>query len=182
MEPLSLLLEGPIPRLKQCRGTTNVSMSGEAISAQFLHEWLDFPQQVSTLCNSPNLDLDANVPVTDDSDDNEHFLVGSKLGLAGRFHKYICDAVAKALSATDLAHLAFGDFQAAVRTNSDGPDVVLLSLPRLNVIIVGELKAFWTVDLENHAVNEGPVYMSAMQPHFGIKTLLLETLVHLLMI
>lgn len=41
------------------------------ISAQFLHEWLDFPGKVSTLCNS--LDLDARVSATYDSDENEHF-------------------------------------------------------------------------------------------------------------
>jgi hypothetical protein len=31
--------------------------------------------------------------------------VGSKLGLAGRFDKQICNGVAKTLSVTELAHL-----------------------------------------------------------------------------
>lgn len=179
MEPVSLLLQRPIPRLKQSRGTTNVSISGEAILAQFLHEWLDFPQQVSTLCNSLNIDANANVSVTDDSDDNEHFLVGSKLGLAGRFYKHVCDAVAKALSVTDLAHLAFGDFQ-ATHTDSGVPDVVLLTLPRMNVLAGGVLKPFWMVELEEYPVSDGPANMSIMQPHFGILNPT-ETLAHLLM-
>ncbi|RHZ64418.1 uncharacterized protein CDV56_101264 [Aspergillus thermomutatus] len=166
MEPARMLIERPIPRLKQSRGTTNVSLSGEDISARFLHEWLDFPQQVLTLCNS--LNLDEKVSVTDDSDANEHFLVGSKLGLAGRFYKHMCDAVAKVLSVTELAHLTFGDFQATARTDSrDVPDIVLLTLPRSNVLAVGVLKTFWTVELEKYPVNEGAANIAIMQPHFG---------------
>ncbi|KAH1493479.1 hypothetical protein LV164_005532 [Aspergillus fumigatus] len=92
-----------------------------------------------TLCNT--LSLDVNVPVTDDSDMIEHYHVGNELGLTGRFNKYVCDPVAKVLSVTEHAHLTFGDFQAAVHTQcSDVPDVVVLSVPRLDVIAVGELK------------------------------------------
>ncbi|GIJ98445.1 hypothetical protein Aspvir_000562 [Aspergillus viridinutans] len=114
------------------------------------------------------LGAESKVSVTDDSDDNEHFRVGSKLGLVGRFHKHICDAVAKALSVTELARLAFGDFQATAHTDSDVPDVVLLALSRLDVLAVGVLKTFWTVELEKYPVNDGAANMAIMQPHFGI--------------
>ncbi|KAH1290382.1 hypothetical protein KXX30_006098 [Aspergillus fumigatus] len=119
-----------------------------------------------TLCNT--LSLDVNVPVTDDSDMNEHYHVGNELGLTGRFNKYVCDPVAKVLSVTEHAHLTFGDFQAAVHTQcSDVPDVVVLSVPKLDVIAVGELKPVWTVLLEEYPVNEGPANIVPMQPHFG---------------
>ncbi|PKX99084.1 uncharacterized protein P174DRAFT_416783 [Aspergillus novofumigatus IBT 16806] len=36
MEPVRMLIERPIPRLKQYRGTTNLSASGEGISARFI--------------------------------------------------------------------------------------------------------------------------------------------------
>ncbi|RHZ51202.1 hypothetical protein CDV55_100908 [Aspergillus turcosus] len=166
MESARELVERPVPHLNQSRGTTHASISGEDISARFLHEWIGFPRQVLTLCNT--LNLDANVSITDDSDTNERYVVGSELGLTGRFSKSICDAVAKVLSVTELAHLTFGDFQAAAHTDSrDVPDVVLLSLPRSNVITVGELKTFWTVLLEDYPVNEGAANIAPMQPHFG---------------
>ncbi|GFF26314.1 hypothetical protein IFM58399_01370 [Aspergillus lentulus] len=166
MESARELVERPVPHLTQSRGTTNVSISGEDISARFLHEWIGFPSQVLTLCNT--LSLDANVSVTDDSDMNEHYHVGNELGLTGRFNKHVCDPVAKVLSVTEHAHLTFGDFQAAVHTQcSDVPDVVVLSAPRLNVITVGGLKPFWTVLLEDYPVNRGPARIAPMQPHFG---------------
>lgn len=161
-----MLVERPVPHLNQSRGTTSPSVSGEAISARFLHEWIGFPRQMLTLCNT--LSLDVNVPVTDDSDMNEHYHVGNELGLTGRFNKYVCDPVAKVLSVTEHAHLTFGDFQAAVHTQcSDVPDVVVLSVPKLDVIAVGELKPVWTVLLEEYPVNEGPANIVPMQPHFG---------------
>ncbi|KAK9642719.1 hypothetical protein HCH54_008155 [Aspergillus fumigatus] len=166
MESVRVLVERPVPHLNQSRGTMSPSVSGEAISARFLHEWIGFPRQMLTLCNT--LSLDVNVPVTDDSDMNEHYHVGNELGLTGRFNKYVCDPVAKVLSVTEHAHLTFGDFQAAVHTQcSDVPDVVVLSVPRLDVIAVGELKPFWTVLLEEYPVNEGPANIVPMQPHFG---------------
>jgi hypothetical protein len=36
IEPVRILIERPIPRLKQYRGIPNVSVSGEDISVQFL--------------------------------------------------------------------------------------------------------------------------------------------------
>jgi hypothetical protein len=99
---------------------------------------------------------------------NEHYHVGNELGLTGRFNKHVCDPVAKVLSVTEHAHLTFGDFQAAIHAPcSDVPDVVMLSVPSLNVITVGELKTFWTVLLENYPVNRGPARIAPMQPHFG---------------
>jgi hypothetical protein len=179
MESARELVERPVPHLNQSRGTTNASISGEDISARFLHEWIGFPRQVLTLCNT--LSLDANVSVTDDSDMNEHYHVGNELGLTGRFNKHVCDPVAKVLSVTEHAHLTFGDFQAAVHTQcSDVPDVVVLSVPRLNVITVGGLKTFWTVLLEDYPVNRGPARIAPMQPHFGIMNPT-ETRAHLLM-
>jgi hypothetical protein len=75
--------------------------------------------------------------------------------------------VAKALSVTELG-LAFGDLQTTVHPHSDVPDIVLLALPRLNVLAVGVLKTYWTVELEKYPVSGGPANMAIMQPHFGI--------------
>jgi hypothetical protein len=74
-------------------------------------------------------------------------------GAISRLHKDICNTVAKVLSVTEL-ELVFGDFQATAHTNSDVPDFVILALPRLNVLAVGFLKTFWTVEQEKYPVNE----------------------------
>ncbi|GIJ88933.1 hypothetical protein Asppvi_007861 [Aspergillus pseudoviridinutans] len=58
------------------------------------------------------------------------------------------------LSVTELG-LVFGDFQATAGPNTDVRDVGLLFLPRLNVLGVGVLKKFWTVELEKYLVNGG---------------------------
>ncbi|EAW17525.1 uncharacterized protein NFIA_074450 [Aspergillus fischeri NRRL 181] len=140
MESARELVERPIPHLKQSRGTTDDSMSGEDISARFLHEWIGFPRQVLTLCNT--LSLDANVSVTDDSDMNEHYYVGNELGLTGRFNKHVCDPVAKVLSVTEHAHLTFGDFQAAVHTQfNEGPANMAPMQPHFGIMNPTETRA-----------------------------------------
>jgi hypothetical protein len=88
-------------------------------------------------------------------------MVGGKLGLAHRFQKQICGAVAKALSVTELG-LAFVDLQTTAHPHSDVLDIVLLALPRLNVLAVGVLKTYWTVELEEYPVSDGPANMATM--------------------
>ena len=165
METAAQLISRTPPQLTQVNGTTRASMSGETVSLQFLQEWINFEQDVLQACST--LNLSQPVPLTDDR--SEDFLVGSELGLTGRFSKHICDAVTKALSITNLSNLKFGDYQVLEPTerNKSVPDVIMVDSINSTVVVVGELESFWTVQLERYPINEGTLLMTPIQGHLG---------------
>ena len=166
MEPASGLISRPVPQLKKINGATHPEVSGETISARFLHEWANFEAEVIAACAS--LDLNVHVPITDDRDEGEHFAVGNELGLTGRFTKHVCDAVSKVLSVTSLSAFTFGDYLATDQLDMDkAADVTMINLPDSRAFNVVGLKSFWSVRLEDYPVNMGPNSLIPMQPYFG---------------
>lgn len=64
--------------------------------------------QIIKACGS--LEFSQLAPLTDEA---EEYRTASKMGLAGRFTKHVCDAVTKTLSiTTNLSNIKFGDYQA----------------------------------------------------------------------
>lgn len=121
MEEAAQLILRPPPHLTQVNGTTCASLSSETVSLQSLQEWPTFEQDVLQACSG--LDLSLPVPLTDDQ--SENFIVGSELGLTGRFSKHICDAVTKALPATNLSNLKCGDCQVLEPTDEKKRSLIL---------------------------------------------------------
>ncbi|RDH27107.1 hypothetical protein BDQ94DRAFT_185222 [Aspergillus welwitschiae] len=98
----------------------------------------------------------------------ETFAVGSELGLTGTIPKHICGAVTKALSFTSPSHLKSGDYQTIRPSESDKiPDLVMLTVPRHKILLVGEIKTFWTVFLEDYPVTSGYATFVNLQHHFS---------------
>ena len=156
----------PVPPLTQINGTRYVSNSSEVISLRFFHEWQSFKQDV--LEASAPLDLSYPVPYTDDV--SESYVVGSELGLTGRFSKNVCDPVSKVFATTCLPHLKFGDYQSSAgpTDTSQVPDITMFNTtgpPR--PAAVGELKTFWTVELEDYSIREGYQRLIGIQHHIG---------------
>ncbi|PYI10207.1 hypothetical protein BO78DRAFT_306364 [Aspergillus sclerotiicarbonarius CBS 121057] len=165
MEPASQLIMRTPPPLQKLNGTDYPSMSGESISLRFFKEWENFRSDVLQACAT--VDLSQHVPLTDDQTENH--ALGSELGLTGRFSKHICDAVSKALSVTHLSSLKFGDYQAfsPPREADSVPDVVMLTLPDATPVAVGELKTYWTVNIERNSIARGYMNMVPLQHHLG---------------
>ncbi|KAJ5817015.1 hypothetical protein N7447_009248 [Penicillium robsamsonii] len=166
METAADVIQRPVPPLTQINGTRYVSNSSEVISLRFFHEWQSFDQDV--LEASYSLDLSHPVPYTDDV--SESYVVGSELGLTGRFCKNVCDPVSKVFANTCLSHLKFGDYQSSAgpTDTSQVPDITMFNTtgpPR--PAAVGELKSFWTVELEDYSIREGYQRLIGVQHHFA---------------
>ncbi|KAG2002872.1 hypothetical protein GB937_009408, partial [Aspergillus fischeri] len=156
----------PVPPLTQINGTRYVSDSSEVISLRFFHEWKTFKQDV--LEASASLDLSHPVPYTDDV--SESYVVGSTLGLNGRFSKNVCDPVSKVFATTCLSYLKFGDYQSSAgpTDTSQVLDITMFNTtgpPR--PAAVGELKSFWTVELEDYSIREGYQRLIGIQHHIA---------------
>ncbi|KAJ5781664.1 uncharacterized protein N7518_010147 [Penicillium psychrosexuale] len=168
METASDLLARPLPMLTRENGTTNPSDSRTWISTSLFHEWTSFNDEVLRTIQS--IDLSGLVPCNDVTSDT--YVVGSELGLTGRFTKHVCDAVSLACKSAGLA-LQFGDRQAEVISTDVIPDVVLLksalqdSSPQRKTIIPTELKTFWTVHLDVAQIGTGVFSIGSLRPHLG---------------
>lgn len=77
-----------------------------------------------------------------------------EVGLTNRIISNISAPDTRAFAATHLSSLHFGDIQTAMENPLEIPDIVLLSVSPSNAIIVlvGESKPFWNVDLHGHPV------------------------------
>lgn len=141
------ILARPPPRLLSLHHILNVSDSQAVINIQLFHEWSGFKDLVRKTVD--RLDLTSIIPHTDEAVDNG-YIVGSELGLTGRFACHVCDPVARVLDSINL-RICFGDRQATrLGSSSVTPDVVILKRedphnPR--PVMVVELKTYWTVDL-----------------------------------
>lgn len=94
-------------------------------------------------------------------------MVGSELGLTGRFDKHVCDAVSLACKSAGLP-LKFGDRQAALPPTDVIPDIVLLQPGQYRKTILPiELKTFWTVRLDAYQIGTGWSSISPLQCHLG---------------
>lgn len=162
IETASDLLARPLPILTQ-ENKTHPSNSRSFISVRLFHEWTSFKDDVRQIIQ--NIDLDGLVPCTDVTGDT--YVVGSELGLTGRFDKYVCDAVSLACKSAGLP-LQFGDRQAALPPTDVIPDVVLLQPGQYRKTILPiELKTFWTVRLDAYQVGAGWSSISPLQCHLG---------------
>jgi hypothetical protein len=163
METASDLLARPLPRLTQEIGTHHPSNSRSIISVRLFYEWTSFKDEVREIIQ--NLDLNGLVPYTDVTSDT--YVVGSELGLTGRFDKHICDPVSLACMSAGLP-LQFGDRQAALPPTDVIPDVVLLQPGQYRKTILPiELKTFWTVRLDAYPIGAGWSGISPLQCHLG---------------
>lgn len=167
METADDLIRRQLPSLLKANGTTTESSHPGNISAQFFHEWSTFSTEVLSTYN--DLDLSALVSLTDDRDVSERFAIGCEPGLTTRFAKHLCDAVSRVLSTVPgLSHLTFGTYKASVPTESEKvPDIVLLSTEDWRIVLVGEMKTYWTVFLAEHPISDGPGGLIPLQPHLG---------------
>lgn len=183
MENPRTLLARSLPHLTQIRGTTEPepSVSSERICASYMHLWPNFQAQVLAAFNS--LTFTGNVSLTD-SPEGEFYFVGSELGLTTRFARHVCDAVGKALSVSNLP-LQFGDIHAIRQHPLVIPDVTLAifgsegpsSSTPATLIAAGELKTWWTVDLEEITVRSGLDTRRYLEPYIGtsLKVCLFES-------
>ena len=163
METASDLLARPLPILTQEIGTYDPSNSRSSISARLFHEWTSFEDDVRRIIQ--NADLSGLVPCTDVTADT--YVVGSELGLTGRFDKHVCDAVSLACKSAGL-NLQFGDRQVALPRTDVIPDVVLLQAGQYRKTILPiEPKTFWTVSLDDNQIGAGWSSISPLQCRLG---------------
>ncbi|KAJ5664674.1 hypothetical protein N7462_011487 [Penicillium macrosclerotiorum] len=171
MENPRMLLARSLPHLIKIGGTTEPSVSGERLCASYMHLWPDFLAQVRAACNS--LSFTSDISLTD-SPEGDFYFVGSGVGLTTRFTRHISDPVAKALSVSNLP-LKFGDIQAIKETPIVIPDITLaifdtgvpLSSHTATLIAAGELKTWWTVDLEEFTVRSDLETRTYLEPYIG---------------
>lgn len=134
------------------------------------HEWTSFKREVNNAIQ--RVDLTHPVPCTNDNLDQ--YVVGSKLGLTGRFSKHVCDAVSLACSSAGLP-LQFGDRQAGLPSTEVTPDMVLLTADEVRKTIIPiELKTFWTVRLDIAQIGTHWSNLLSLQSHLGKKPVLIS--------
>lgn len=112
------------------------------------------------------------IPITDGSNESERYAVRCGREVAGRFVKHVCDAVLKVLAVTSPSlsddDLLFGDYQAAVPVDAEEvADVVMFRVRDSAVCVVGMVKSFWTLKLEEYPASRGVYNLISMQPHYG---------------
>ncbi|KAJ5130535.1 uncharacterized protein N7515_006574 [Penicillium bovifimosum] len=133
---------------------------------RFFHEWASFEEDVRQVMQ--RTELNGLVPCTDVTDDA--YVVGSELGLTGRFSKYVCDAVSLACRSAGLP-LQFGDRQAVLPVSNVIPDVVCLHYgepePLRRTILPIELKTFWTARLNAYPISAGFYNVPQLQRYLG---------------
>jgi hypothetical protein len=173
MESARDLLARCLPPTLFIGGTTNPSISPGRISAELMRPWYSFRNDI--LAALQGLDLSANVSLTD-ALEGERFVVGNELGLTSRFNRNVCDVVTKALSVSTLSHARFGDIQSVEPNTTLFPDVVALTFtnpqspvrPEGHLLAAGELKTFWTVELENYPVTSELMARRNLEHHIGM--------------
>ncbi|KAJ5602514.1 hypothetical protein N7537_005470 [Penicillium hordei] len=144
IETASDLLARPLPILTQENGTHSPSESRTIISTLFKDEVHQIIRNIDLVGLVPCMDVTGNT-----------YVVGSELGLTGRFYKHVCDAVSLACKTAGLP-LQFDDRQAALPPTDVIPDVVLLHAGQYrNTILPIELKTFLTVRLDIYQIGAG---------------------------
>lgn len=168
MESAGELLARPLPPLRHAGGTLYPSVSSERLHESCMHQWSTFEQEIQSVLDS--LDLNHTVSHTV-SADGEFYLVGNETGLTGRFVNNICDPVAKVLSRASIPSVVFADIRALSASSSVIPDVGLGVTSRndseTTVLAVGELKTFWTLQLEQLSVVDPPT-RAELEPYLGM--------------
>ncbi|CAG8906122.1 unnamed protein product [Penicillium egyptiacum] len=171
MESPRELLARELPDLIKLGVTTSPSVSDETLCATYMHLWTNFKTQVREAVAS--LDFTGLVSLTD-AVEGDFYFVGSELGLTTRFARHVCEPVSKALSVTNVP-LQFGDLQALRPNPTIVPDVTLAifrhgtppSAGTATLIAAGELKTWWTVDLEHHTVIDPVDVRNYLEPFIG---------------
>jgi hypothetical protein len=83
--------------------------------------------------------------------ESEVYVVGSKLGISGRFVRNLCDPVTEALRPLSQTSVRFGDIQALIPTARAVPDIAFgllgtgFTASYKGIYMVGEYKTPWTV-------------------------------------
>ncbi|KAJ9483097.1 hypothetical protein VN97_g10317 [Penicillium thymicola] len=118
--------------------------------------WVSFVQDVMTIFHSTPITHE--VPINNES---ESYVVGSELGLSGRFVRNLCDPVIQALMPLpEMSSVRFADIQALSFSARVVPDVAfgLVVNPESSAFLdgismVGEFKTPWTVDFHEMEIN-----------------------------
>ncbi|OQE83628.1 hypothetical protein PENNAL_c0031G11923 [Penicillium nalgiovense] len=147
MEPARLQLARPLPHLIQSYGTMHSSVSNDRVALAYMGPWNSFVEEAMNLFQSTQLNHE--VPMHNES---EVYVVGSKLGISGRFIRSLCDPVTEALRPLSQKPVRFGDIQAHIPTARAVPDIAFGLLgahftpSNEGIYMVGEYKTPWTVD------------------------------------
>lgn len=164
------ILASPLPPLRHAGGTAHASISSEYLHERFIKPWDTFEGEIRAALEPLGLRFEvAHI----DSPSGEVYLVGNEIGLAGRFVNNVCDPVARILGRAEQRAIVMGDIQAFKPSASDViPDVsigvtVQNNDSRTQLKIVGELKTYWTVSLEEFSLS-GPSNNSEFSPHLGM--------------
>ncbi|CAG8335172.1 unnamed protein product [Penicillium nalgiovense] len=146
MEPARLQLARPLPHLIQSYGTMHSSVSNDRVALAYMGPWNSFVEEAMNFFQSTQLNHE--VPMHNES---EVYVVGSKLGISGRFIRSLCDPVTEALRPLSQKSVRFGDIQAHIPTARAVPDIAFGLLgahftpSNEGIYMVGEYKTPWTV-------------------------------------
>ncbi|KAJ5893476.1 hypothetical protein N7495_005167 [Penicillium taxi] len=163
-EPARVSLARRLPFLTLEYGTQNASISGIKFNLDNLTEWNTFSRDIHNALQT--VDLDVMVPVDVKTD---KYIIGSELGLTGRFTKHVCDPVVNALIAVRVP-LRFADRQAIPPPATMIADIVLSKrdVTPPSVIMVIELKTLWTFDLDACITSPlDQMLLTHIEPHIG---------------
>lgn len=168
MEPARLQLARPLAPLLRNGGTAHPSVHNDRVALGYMGRWVSFAQDVMTMFHSTP--ITHQVPINKES---ENYVVGSELGLSGRFVRNLCDPVIQALMPLpEMSSVRFADIQALTHSDRVVPDVAfgLVVNPESsasldNIFMVGEFKTPWTVNFHEMEIN-------CPNPDPGLETLI----------
>lgn len=152
MEPARRQLARPLPPLERNGGIWRPSVHTDRMALGYMGHWSSFIQDVMNIFHSAS--ITHQVPVHNES---ENYVVGSELGLSGRFLRNLCGPVIEALMPlAGMSSMRFVDFQALTVPGTTIPDVAfgLVARPEPSdslgrISMVGEFKTPWTVELHH---------------------------------
>lgn len=156
MEPAQVQLARPLVPLLRNGGTTHPSVHNDRVALGYMGHWVSFVQDVMTLFQSTP--MNHQVPINNEF---ENYVVGSELGLSGRFVRNLCDPVMQALMPLpEMSSVRFADIQALTLSGRIVPDVAfgLVVNPESSasldgISMVGEFKTPWTVTIHEMQIN-----------------------------
>lgn len=172
MEPARDLLARPLPHILYDGGSESPSIHGKPVSATFFAPWSSFYEDVRGALQS--VDLDGPVSLIE-SRNGERYLTANEPGLTARFVRNLCDPVSEALSVTHLRQVMFGDIHSVRKTTEEIPDLVMVkvvdpeqpSRQTTVLVLVGEMKTWWTFELELFPVSSPAEELAELERPVG---------------
>jgi hypothetical protein len=161
METAAQQLTRGLPAILQRDARTQgISSRGIYLNESYVNAWIDFDEDVKAFIRTQDLSFEVPAEMSQD----EKVLVGNESSLVGRFIQNVGVPLGRVMLQVPSQNLLFGDaYTGVLDLTKNIPDVIILEETSGVVHIVGEVKPFWLLHLDN----ANPIAPRTMALAFG---------------